>query len=170
MRTLSRKRILGRLRYDPETGHFHRIRKGRSVTEGSAAGTMRSDGYVLIGINHRNYYAHRLAWFLCHGEWAEEVDHINNDPSDNRIENLRASTRAKNMWNVKTTQGAVPFRGVCFDKVKKKYVAQISINGRQTFIGRYVSPEAAAHAFDKVALRLRGELAITNFPKESAND
>lgn len=47
-----------------------------------------------------DYGAHRVVWFLHHGAWPfPEIDHINRDPSDNRIENLRCATRSDNMRN-----------------------------------------------------------------------
>ena len=58
--------------------------------------------------------AHRLVWFYIHGKWPEmELDHINNNKRDNRIENLREVTRGENMIepNVRQRGISVPQRG-----------------------------------------------------------
>lgn len=59
-----------------------------------------SNGYHVMMINHKKYYAHRLIWLYVYGEWPTEgmvVDHIDMDRMNNRIENLRLLTRYDNM-------------------------------------------------------------------------
>lgn len=90
-------------------------------------------------------YAHRLAWFYVHGVWpTNEIDHINRNKSDNRIENLRDVTRTVNQRNL-PVWGIVPFRGVRTSK--NRFQAQISINGRSKYLGSYKTAEAAHEAF-----------------------
>ena len=102
---------LARLRelfdYDPETGLFAR----RYVAGGSSARNTRwagkpgmtrvhKQGYRIGYVDGRTVYAHRAAWALHYGAWpADEIDHINHDPSDNRIANLRAASRTENTRN-----------------------------------------------------------------------
>jgi hypothetical protein len=48
---------------------------------------------------HKLQYG-RVVWLLVHGEWpAKEIDHIDNNPANNRIENLRLANRSENNWN-----------------------------------------------------------------------
>jgi hypothetical protein len=62
-------------------------------------------GYVTVSVGSRakgdrqGYKIHRLIWALVHGEWPIEIDHINGDPGDNRLANLREVDRAGNMRN-----------------------------------------------------------------------
>lgn len=59
------------------------------------------DGYRKIGIDGRLYRAHRLVWLHVYGAWPTgEIDHINQDKADNRVENLRAVDRQTNARNV----------------------------------------------------------------------
>lgn len=59
-----------------------------------------SNGYHVMMIHRKRYYAHRLVWLYLYGEWPSEgmvVDHIDTDRMNNRKENLRLLTRYDNM-------------------------------------------------------------------------
>lgn len=58
-----------------------------------------SDGYPQGHILTKSLRAHRLIWLLVHGVWPDNIDHINKDRSDNRLENLRSVTHKENMQN-----------------------------------------------------------------------
>jgi hypothetical protein len=80
---------------------------------GSNAGVkVNSGGYKvkLIGVQ---YLAHRVVWTLFNDDPGEYlIDHINRDPSDNRIENLRLSTASLNVMNARYTPKTSNYRGV----------------------------------------------------------
>ncbi len=86
-------------------------------------------------------------------------------------ENLRIVTYSKNNENSKRQRNnKTGYKGVHFSKVRKKYRSQIYINGKQRIIGFYTTPEEAARAYDKEAVRIRGKDAVINFPKEGKRD
>src|SRR5690349_20811660 len=106
------------LSYDAITGQFTwRVSKGLRVRAGGNAGFVAqgaNTGYVIIGIDGRQYRAHRLAWFYVTGEWPpDEIDHINGNRADNRWANLRPATVAENQRNrAKSKRNTSGYKGV----------------------------------------------------------
>ena len=64
------------------------------------SGSLDKDGYLIIKVKGKQYKAHRIAWLLCYGDFPKsELDHVNRDRTDNRIENLRESNRREQNRN-----------------------------------------------------------------------
>ena len=76
--------------------HFHYHKDGtltRDDREGGL-GSYDKDGYLIIKVRASQYKAHRVVWLLNYGDWPkQELDHINRNRTDNRIENLREADR-----------------------------------------------------------------------------
>jgi hypothetical protein len=87
--------------YEPETGALTWVQSPRyGIPVGSPVGCINGRGYVVVTLLGKKFTGHRLAWLLHHGEWPREViDHINRNPSDNRIANLRDVSQAVNLKN-----------------------------------------------------------------------
>lgn len=104
-------------------------------------------GYNRGYLNGKNVMAHRAAWFLVYGEWPAQIDHINGDRQDNRIENLRAVTNKENSRNAKTpknnTSGVC---GVTWHKASGKWMAGIRVDGKRKHLGLFRAKRAAAEA------------------------
>ena len=82
--------------------------------------------YLEVWSGKSRYKYHRVVWLWHNGEWPTELDHINRDTSDNRIENLRQVTRTENNYNRRqyhTNSSGVT--GVCWSKQKEKWFARI---------------------------------------------
>ena len=78
-----------------------KIKPRPSIRVGAVAGHKRSN-FITLNIFGKRTRAHRLIWFMHHGEWPDgEIDHINCNPLDNRIENLRIANRSQNAANCK---------------------------------------------------------------------
>lgn len=98
--------------------------------------TLMTSGYAACkcGINGVVYRdsAHRVVWYLHNGLIPEgmEIDHINRDRLDNRIENLRLVTRAGNCHNTNSV-------GVYFDANTSKWYSNICVKGKQRRIGTF---------------------------------
>ena len=100
------------------------------------------------GFFGKKYCTHRIVWLIYYGEWPKnEIDHINQDPTDNRIENLRDVTHAENNRN-RTLQNnsTTGYIGVsyCTSRLTTKYRADISINNVNKYLGFYDTAEEAA--------------------------
>lgn len=153
--------IRERLNYDPETGVFvwryceAMRREWNTRWAGKDAGSFSGDRYRRIRINGGLHLAHRIAWIITHGDWpADQIDHINGDPSDNRISNLRTVSNAENGRNQAirsdNTSGVM---GVCWDKSRGKWQASIMVDQRQIHIGRFTD------LADAIAARAAAEIA-----------
>ena len=144
------------LHYDAETGDFFRRR------DGVKAGCLNSQGYVQITISGARVLGHRLAWFYITGKWPDdEIDHKDLNRSRNAWENLRPSSRRQNCFNVPAhkdgSSGGV--KGISWSAERKKWVAQIMINRKQTNLGRFDSKEEAHAAYAAKAREHFGEFA-----------
>lgn len=83
-------------------------------------GSIDKDGYLIIKVKGHQFKAHRIVWFLCKGYWpTKEIDHINRNRTDNRIENLRECTRQQNILNTTIKKNKdTGVNGVYLDKTK----------------------------------------------------
>lgn len=115
---------------------------------GREALTANSNGARQGNIFGRRVYAHRAAYALHYGAWPKDViDHINGNPADNRIANLRAVDQRTNMLNQKerctNTSGAT---GVTLFSRNQKWRAQITVNGRNKALGYFTDFDEAVKA------------------------
>lgn len=125
-----------------------------------------SNGYITVNIDGKNTHLGRAVLAAPKGLF---VDHINMDPLDNRRKNLRFATKAQNMHNRRRPRhNSTGFKGVYFNKATGKWDAYISANKRRTYLGAFLSAEAAARAYDLKAAAIHGEFARPNFPREAA--
>src|SRR5690606_3747697 len=94
----------GHFFYTPEDGE---IRHAHGPNSGEVAGMVGENGYKYVAIGKLLIRAHRLAWALYYRKWPEEqLDHIDGNPSNNRIENLRDVSPTVNSQNIKKARKA----------------------------------------------------------------
>lgn len=150
-----------RLKYDPDTGVF--LWTGRGCKRlnhcliGRPAGSLTPNGYIGIELGHGRFAAHRLAWKYVHGaDPTGEIDHINGDRTDNRIANLRDTSRAENARNMclpsHNKSGVI---GVCFKQDRGKWMASIKINRRIHYLGNFHDKADAIAARKAAEARFR---------------
>lgn len=117
------------------------------------------NGYAITGSLGPKIYLHRLVYGRKNGK--TEIDHINGDRLDNRKQNLRLATRAENSYNLpKRAAVSSRYKGVSWCKSRKKWKATI----QRTALGRFITEEDAARAYDRAAVEKFGEFARLNFP------
>lgn len=149
------------LSYDPESGEFRwRRRVGQRGVPGSLAGCVNPKGYRHIQVNGRGYASHRLAWLLSYQGWPNGwIDHINGDPGDNRLANLREADPGLNAQNqlkcrVTNPTGYPGVTRVVRRRIGVRFTAQIYIEGRRFYLGYYTHPVLAFLTYVMVKLRL----------------
>lgn len=159
---LTQEKLKHFLHYDPDTGVFTWLRpRATHIKPGDTAGSIRTGGYIAIGLNGRLYQAHRLAWLYVYGELDDcEIDHINGLVNDNRIANIRIATISENRCNSRRRKdNKSGYKGVDFHKSSGKFRARIQVRGKAKSLGRFYTAEEAYAARCKAALELHGEFA-----------
>jgi len=143
------------LAYDDATGTFTRRRNGRIV------GRVDRTGRVQISAYCRMYYAHRLAWYFAKGTWPTgTIDHIDGNPLNNRISNLREATISQQVANQRRrTKHGVGLKGVSYHKQARKFQASIKVDWRSIYLGLFGTPEAAHGAYLIAAQKHFGQFA-----------
>lgn len=164
---LTAEQVRAALDYDLETGLFRwRERQDmracwNSKHAGKIATYRNSAGYIGVRLNGVLRYAHRLAWLYVYGEWPDgDVDHINRDKADNRIENLRLATRSQNNANsCRPRTNTSGFKGVSWSNAVGRWKAEIRARGKRYHLGYFDTPEEAHTAYCAAAKELHGEFA-----------
>jgi len=149
-RAVTIARVLHLLDYDPCTGLFKwKNKTSNRIKVGAVAGADNGNGYIRIAIDGYRCYAHRLAWAVMNGHFPPfEVDHIDGNPSNNSIINLRAATHPQNAQNQRFRKTNTSGRsGVSWSKQHKKWEAYIMVNGRKAHLGLFNCVDAAGKAY-----------------------
>ena len=127
---------------------YRRVSASFNTRAGDRAGSLKQSGYIGVAVGRKLYLAHRLIWTMHHGviPAGMEIDHINGDKADNRIENLRLATRSENNRNLRGAHAdsRTGIRGVSPYK-SGRWHAQVHVNGRN--IQRYFKSQIAAVIF-----------------------
>lgn len=149
------------LEYDTEIGKFRwLVAKARRNKVGQIAGSADySTGYWLMMIDSKRYRLHTLVWLYHHGRFpAEVIDHIDGNPSNSLIGNLRECTRSENQKNRKMqSNNTSGYKGVVQDKVSGKWIASIQNKNKSEIIGRFNTKEEASNAYETKAKEMHGE-------------
>ena len=113
--------------------------------------------YIKIGINKKLYYLHRIIYKYFNPDWDltntsknNQIDHININSLDNRIENLRVVSQSRNCRNInKRTNCSSKYIGVSLTKNHNKWRAQISFDSKTKYLGYFETEEEAYEARNK---------------------
>lgn len=169
--------------YDPESGkvfwkdrplHHFKLPRGKKRGDrniGKEAGTVFRHSHhdsvcgiktsITYGGKLLNILMHHVAWRLTNGDIpaGQLIDHIDHDPTNNRIRNLRLATASQNGANMrdrKTKSNGLP-RGVYQWKKTGKFWSKAVLNYKSIYLGTFDTPEEARDAFLKKCEEIHGE-------------
>ena len=138
--------------YDSITGEFSRKKGGVGRSKDLKVGSINAHGRVCVKVVGWVFYAHRLAWIYVFGTIPEGnvIDHIDGNPLNNSIENLRAITQAQNMQNQRRAHkgnktGLLGVRPSGYGR----FMAGIRINGKAKHLGTFDTADKAHEAYIK---------------------
>jgi hypothetical protein len=149
------------LHYEPDTGLFRwRVDRSGKAKADRVAGSLNPTGYIFILINGRSFCAHRLAWAFYHNQdpGGVQIDHIDENKSNNKIVNLRLAGPGPNKANVGPNKNnKLGVKGVYY--WNGKFRTKICKNGKNYHLGQYDTIEEASNVHWAAAEELFGEFA-----------
>lgn len=120
--------------------------------EGQRAGSKQESGYYRATVMGRTANVHRLIYVYHNGDIPSDVqiDHIDRNKSNNKIENLRAVSASENQWNKDLSK----VKGYSYSKRDKSYQARIKVNGKLIVLGCFKKEEDAREAYVNAKAKL----------------
>lgn len=168
LRELSHSYLASLFIYDPVSGVVARRvgvqGRGDKCKAGMTVGSVDGKGYLHVMVQGKFIRLHQLIFFLMCEYVPPLIDHRDGNRLNNRWENLRSANKLQNAGNCKVhSHNASGLRGVSKNSGSGKWHAQIKLNGKQTYLGRFDTPEDAARRYDAAAIVHFGAFARTNY-------
>ena len=139
---------------------------------------VEASGYKVVNLCNesgmRPQHVHKLvasAFLVKTDEDKQDIDHCDRNKINNKITNLRYLNRSENSRNTSKRSNAVSrYKGVCYDKITKKWKARIQVERNNIQIGLFDTEVEAAEAYNSKAREL-SELFILNIiPSDAPHD
>jgi hypothetical protein len=145
--------------FDYKDGELYwKLKPAIRVSIGDIAGSLSSNGYKQVYVNSKPYLNHRIIFAMHNGFFPKQIDHIDGNPLNNKIENLREVTNTQNAYNKKCIN-KYGIKGISLHKKTGKYHVRLTTNGKQMSFGLYEKIEDAKNAAIKARQELHGEFA-----------
>jgi hypothetical protein len=148
--------------FEYRNGRLHHKTSSPRRKAGDPAGCINGTGYRRIGIDGGYFTEHSLVFLMFHGYVPKEIDHINGDRADNRIENLRPVSRSQNQYNKRPQRNASGYRGVTWHAKTKKWLARVGLNNKTHSLGYFDDLELAALVAEEGRSLYYGQYAYDN--------
>lgn len=148
--------------YAPETGVFKSKTRRGNLKIGDVIGTANNLGYLSFQLRKERIYCHVAAFMISFGRNPNGyIDHINRDPADNRISNLRECSVTQNNWNAKKPKRDLP---VGVYKRGNRFESLIRNGCKQIYLGRFHSSQEAENAYIEASKKFHGEFSLFSQP------
>jgi hypothetical protein len=147
-------------RFEYRDGELYWKIKTSNIKIGDMVGHKQSTGYIRASVKGKFYLSHRLIFLMFHGYLPKFIDHIDNNPSNNKIENLREATKSQNGCNQKiSVANTSGVKGIIWFKRNKKWGVQLNINGKNKYFGLYHNIEVAKFIAETMRYKYHGAFA-----------
>lgn len=124
-------------------------------------GWVNSAGYKQVEVEGKSFMLHRIIYEMFNGKIPKglQIDHINRDTLDNRIENLRLCSQSENRVNSKLPKNnTIGYKGV-IKTPNGKFQARLGYNGKKLYLGLFETAEEASRCIEINRRELFGEFA-----------
>jgi hypothetical protein len=120
------------------------IRPANCVHIGDKAGYLDNNGYLRVKFKGKLWLVHQLVFLMHNGYIPKMIDHIDQNKTNNCIENLRPVTKAENTYNCKARSNNISgVKNVHWNKRFGKYFVKLKSNGVMHHFGAYKDLELA---------------------------
>jgi hypothetical protein len=135
---------------------YWKVNCGSNQMIGKKAGSQLGNQYWHIRIKKKAIYTHRAIFLFHHGYLTKTIDHIDGNPSNNAIENLRAATQCQNNRNRKQKLTKYGHLGITL--IQGKYwMPQLRVDGKKLYLGIYKNVDEAKLAYKNAVEKYCGE-------------
>jgi hypothetical protein len=119
---------------------------GSRAKKGSLVGSIDGSGYLQVKLNGKPVLVHRIIWIMHNDSYPDQIDHIDRNRKNNRIENLRAANNTLNQHNTSMRKdNSTGVTGVHYKN--ERYQARIQSNGVRIQLGTFDTLDEAANAY-----------------------
>lgn len=143
------------------TGELRRkITISSRAKKNQIVGSIGKRGYKYFAIDGKKYYVHRIIWFLHNGWMPKFIDHIDGNPLNNKIENLRPCDLSQNLCNSRLRSNSTSgFKGVNWFKPYGKWKARVHFYGKEYHLGYFDSKEDAINCVKEARNNIHKDFA-----------
>jgi HNH endonuclease/AP2 domain len=146
--------------FEYRDGELFWKKEGKGIQTSKLAGCVDTNGYYKVKIQGKMHGLHRVIFAMHYGYFPSNIDHIDGDQSNNRIENLREATTAQNAWNTTSnSRNTSGYKNVLFRKSRGKWTCRFKVNGKHIMRGAFNTPEEASVYAEFLRKKFHGEFA-----------
>jgi hypothetical protein len=132
----------------------------RKDLNGRIAGTLHPKGYKTVFVCGKAYLLHRLIFLYHYGYLPLQVDHIDTNKANNKIENLRESSESQNRCNSQMQQNNTSgYKNISWDKSRNKWHVAVALGGKTVFSKRFNDLDEAIVAAREARQKYHGVFA-----------
>jgi hypothetical protein len=134
------------LSYDRESGDLVRIKSDKRFVNKKAG--FEAEGYWKLKVFNKTMYSHRVIWCMVTGDWPKhEIDHVDGNKLNNRMNNLRDAPHAINTQNFRKCRKDNLLKKLGVSKDGDSYRTEIQVNGERFYIGSFPTALDAVEAY-----------------------